>query len=123
MSKRIRSKIYQYDLNGNYIAEYDNASHASFITNIPHQNILNCTKNKHTQCGNYIWTRTFEIKLKDRKVNINHGSKIVNQYDLKGNFIKEWNSVNEIIKIYKGISSHLLGRTKTCGKCIWKFKD
>jgi len=123
MSQRKTTKIYQYDLKGNFISEYNNASHASFITNVPHQNILRCTRNEMSQAGNYIWSRTFEIKIKDRKIHLFGQTKKVYQYDLDGNFIKEWDGVTQIVKIYKGINSHLMGKTKTCGKCIWKYKN
>lgn len=46
----------------------------------------------------------------------------VNQYDLEGNFIKEWSSVTEAKKHYKGdIGACCRGKQKTAGGYIWKF--
>lgn len=49
------------------------------------------------------------------------------QYDLKGNFIKEWFSIREasiFLKINESsISQHLGGKQKTSGGYIWKFKN
>ena len=47
------------------------------------------------------------------------------QYDLEGNFIKEWSNINEaIIKTNsKGISNNLTGRNKSAGGFIWKYKN
>lgn len=54
-------------------------------------------------------------------------SKSIIQYDLKGNFIKEWVSLTEASKalnIYtSSISNCILGKSKTCNGFIWKFKN
>jgi group I intron endonuclease len=47
------------------------------------------------------------------------------QYDLKGNLIKEWNTIKEAkntLKI-KGIIECLKNRAKTSGGFIWKYKN
>lgn len=53
--------------------------------------------------------------------------KIVYQYDLDMNFIKEWKSATEAgrkLKIFQqAIVACLKGRTKTAGKYIWKYKE
>lgn len=54
-------------------------------------------------------------------------SKIVCQYDKKGNFIKEWQSIRDVernLKINNVSISHCCnGKTKTAGGYIWKFKE
>lgn len=71
------------------------------------------------------------------KYNCNYGKRIekihiiqrkkVNQYDLKGNFIKQWNSRKEIYETLgipiSNVSSCCLGYTKTAHKYIWKYYD
>lgn len=48
--------------------------------------------------------------------------KIVNQYDLQGNFLKEWKG-SEAKKLFKGdITSCCSGRQKTAGGFKWKYK-
>lgn len=61
------------------------------------------------------------------KARIEKMSKIVLQYDLKGNFIKEWSSGKEAanalgIKSYGEISACCLEKTKTASGFIWKYK-
>jgi hypothetical protein len=63
--------------------------------------------------------------LKGRKINWDRGvNKIILQYDLQGNFIKEYPSINEAERHIKGdIGAMLSGRQKTAGGYIWKFKN
>ena len=69
----------------------------------------------------------------DAKYNMNYGtrnekiSKPVLQYDLLGNFIREWPSmikVEEELGIDQGNISHCcIGNRKSAGGFIWKFKN
>lgn len=49
-------------------------------------------------------------------------NKNINQYNLEGNFIKEWPSITEAKKTIKGdINACCSGKQKTAGGFIWKF--
>lgn len=54
-------------------------------------------------------------------------SKIVFQFDKNMNFIKEWNSTRDVERALfldcASISRCCLGKQKTCGKFIWKYKN
>jgi group I intron endonuclease len=54
----------------------------------------------------------------------NRPKKPINQYDLQGNLIKEWNSIKEATDItnIKSIRDCLTGRQKQSGNYIWKYK-
>lgn len=59
--------------------------------------------------------------------NANPHKKPVNQYDLQGNFIKEWNSINEArdylnYKSEMGIIGTCKNRQKSSGGYIWEYK-
>jgi hypothetical protein len=59
--------------------------------------------------------------------NIIHSmAKVVMQYDLNDNFIKEWRCIKEAAKVierdYKGIIKCCQNGQKTCGGFIWKYK-
>jgi hypothetical protein len=71
------------------------------------------------------WGDKISNSLKGRKITWDRGvNKTILQFDLKGNFIKEWNSINEASTQIKGdISSALCGRQKKAGGYIWKYKD
>jgi hypothetical protein len=53
--------------------------------------------------------------------------KKVEQYDLYGNFIREWNNYDDAIESvngsYKGMSLALRGKRKTYKGFVWKYKD
>lgn len=64
------------------------------------------------------------------KYNINYGTrtektkKPILQYDLEGNFIREYASATDVGKEFrKGINNCLKGRTKTSYNYIWKYKN
>ena len=70
----------------------------------------------------------------DPKYNINYGTrndkvassikKPILQYDLDGNFVKEWPSTTDVGKEFiKGINHCLRGRNKTAYGYIWKYKE
>jgi hypothetical protein len=63
--------------------------------------------------------------LKGRKINWDRGvNKAVLQYDIQGNFIKEYPSINEAERQIKGdVGAMLSGKQKTAGGYIWKFKN
>lgn len=55
-----------------------------------------------------------------------HRSKPIIQYDKEGNFIKEWDCANDVERVLgisnKHIGSVCLGKRKSCGGYIWKYK-
>lgn len=66
--------------------------------------------------NNYYGTRT--------KRAVEKLSKIVLQYDLNGNFIKEWKSVTECRRNgFKHVDDVCRGERKSCGGYIWKYKN
>lgn len=80
--------------------------------------------------------KIFNLEWNTRKENIAHSkqnckdiSRAVLQYDLSGNFIKEFSSLtNAAIEVYKdkkqgsSISKCCIGGVKTCKGFIWKYK-
>ena len=95
--------------------------------------ISSCCLNKRFSAFGYRWVfNTGDIELlrekkpliawnKGLKIN-NKKNKKVKQYDMKGNFIKEFNSVKEAEQFFgKGISNCALGRSKSSNGYIWKY--
>jgi hypothetical protein len=68
----------------------------------------------------------FGLKITKARKGVMVNNKVINQYNLDGSFIKEWVSQTEASKAlnihYGSISSCCLGKTKSAGKYIWKFK-
>ena len=74
--------------------------------------------------GNYCIDNCRFIEKSENTIKANKIS--ILQYDLKGNFIREWNSLLEASKSVNrhiaSICDVLKGRSKTCAKYIFKYK-
>lgn len=116
----------------------------AFIPNTKHKKEVNHldTDKKNNRVSNLEWATTSEnmkhawdnglraITKRTRKACQRNGkkrAKRVLQYDLEGNFIKEWESALEIKRQRKinniSISACCRGERKTAGGFIWKYKD
>ena len=90
-------KIWQYDLNGNFIKEFNCMNEVKDELGIVSASkILTAIVKESVSCG-FIWRRKSDDKskfiVKRRKI---RKTKKVWQYDLDGNFIKEFNSTKEV---------------------------
>jgi hypothetical protein len=104
---RTTKPVFQYDLEGNFIQEFPSMSEASRILNI-HLSTIFIALRDGTTANNFLFTRTLFNKLppytgkikkpyvkRERKNKMFH----VYQYDLEGNFIREFSSVNEMSSV------------------------
>lgn len=101
---------------------------------LPNPNNLPCINHKDENRTN---NKIDNLEWCTYKYNNNYGNRIEKyiekrskktlQYDLKGNFIKEWESVKHITKELKisksGISSCAKGKFKQFKGYIWKYKE
>ena len=117
-----KKPVLQFDLNGNLLNKYVSAEEAKRKTNI--NNIHGCCLGKHKTVGGYIWLyekdysenileskihlskthgNLFKLKNKEHALKIKKAVTEINkkkrkpilQYDLNGNFIKEWEYIRE----------------------------
>lgn len=125
-NKRKKIKpVLQYDLHGNFIKKWDAIKDAEdYLKTENHTNISACCLGKQKSAWGYIWKYQkgpIETKIKGIKHTL-----IVEQYDLEGNFIKEWESVKQIKEIlgfaYSTIYECLNGKWKQTNGYIWKYK-
>lgn len=61
-----------------------------------------------------------------RKISFLRNFEEILQYDLNGNLIKEWNTINDAQRYYKSngrISLCLSGKIRKAHESIWKYKD
>lgn len=69
----------------------------------------------------------FKNKISKIKIDNNHCGKPIIQYDIKGNFIKEWKSSAEVERnlgyYSENISACCLNKSNSSHGFIWKFKD
>ncbi len=129
-TNKIGKPVYQYDSFGNFIKEYKSASEASRIVGVKTSGIVqSCNKNK-LSAASYIWRYKEDIlnknNLSDEELIDSHWTPIL-QYDIHGNFIKEWRSIIQAAKEtnsnHDSITGACVGRNKTAGGFVWKYKN
>jgi hypothetical protein len=124
-------KVYQYDLNGDFIAEYRNIREAEFITKT--NNIFLAINNKKNMlsAGGYIWSHTYYIKLPKNIIDKYENKRFIiynttiYEYDLEGNLINEYSSLSKITSKRaerNNIRAVLKGENKTFQNKIYKFE-
>jgi len=154
--KKVLSKpVIQLSLDGLVITEFESIKEASSKTNIHKQNIGACVNGKYKTAGGYKWVyKNEESKLQSHLSNMfkmpKHSeetknklkkkrsqetidklrrikAKSVLQYDIDGNFIKEWFSSTEIERELNiensGISMCCSGKINSFGGFIWRQKS
>ncbi len=123
--KVLGNVVLQYNMNGDFIKKWDSIRLASSSLNIRHDQISGCCKNRYgcKTAGGYIWK--YEDDASDViPIKCNPNSVSVMQYDMVGNFIKNWNSHTEAA-LNLGISRSAIsmccvGRRKSAGGFVWK---
>lgn len=138
-------KVAQYDLDGNYIQSFYSAAEAARTLNIDSSGIIKCCKFKSRKSGNCQWRYIKEdvneqlpinkVKKKNSpKITYcgknNKRSKKVYQYTLDKSFIREWDSIADIVREI-GYDSGSISKTCTgktpyygkinCEKFIWSY--
>lgn len=121
--------VCQYDLQGNFIAEYPSAHQANYATGINYSSICACCRNEITHTKNFQW----KYLDSDKQINdITNNIKIQSntpiwQYDLNENFIKEYKNFNEAannIKVSKAaLCNCLKGKTSSCAGYKWSYAN
>lgn len=109
---------------------YNTLTDAQKDTGASRQYIEFCCKDKNKTSGGYHWKYFNNIKTNDttkyRKNNVINKRKI-SQYDLQGNFIKEYESItlasNETNTDISKIMRTLKGKITKSNKYIWKYSE
>lgn len=108
----IGHKTYQYDLDGNYLAEYNSISDIEKLLGIGSSNISNVVVNKRNQAGGYMWRNYKEDKINPYTKDIFR--KEVHMYTKDGEYIASYRSAREIKGFkYKVISKCCNEKSKT----------
>lgn len=115
--------VLQYDLDGNFIKEWNTAVEAANTLNLNSKYITStCRGHQKTYSG-------MKWKYKDDSnplLKISNGSQPVSQFSLNGDFIKSYHSIGEAAKETNidraSISKACAGILQTAGKFKWKYK-
>lgn len=123
--RRAKSKkVLQYDLEGNFIKEWNSAIEASNVLKIRVVAIRACCSGK-SHCltaNNYIWkwySDNYPLKIDQRT--INYRSKIVLQKDLDNNIINTYLSIREAAK-YNNVCANTIDRACKKGTLVNNYK-
>lgn len=117
--------VLQYSLEGELIKEWIGLDIIKRELDINKSNIANCCRGIVKTTGGYIWRYKDEfIEINLNKLNDKIRS--VRQYDLSGNFIKEYSSIRETIKygFNEGcVQSCCVGKSKSHNNYIWRYSE
>lgn len=124
-SKITTKRVLQYNLNGDFIKEYESSKIASLSTNINYSTIVMCCNNKIKTAGRYLW------KYKDSNKKIIIPQKIDNrnvkvlQYDLDGKYLNTYKSIADASKKNNICDNSIFlcchNRRKQAGNYQWQF--
>lgn len=119
------NKVYQYDLDGNFINEFPSTQEAERQTGVPQQNISKCITGKRHTAGNYQWASKKYDNLPPAIINSGLKKKAY-QYDLNYNLIKVYESAAEASRTNLYDVSFIRTKAQIQGKAygyIWSYKE
>lgn len=121
-----RRGVIQYSLSMEMIREFESATEAERETGALRGAITKACDGRGYTAKGYIWRWTQDDEstcAKDVSEKLNK----INQYDLDGNFIKQWNSNTEATNYYGlpvgSISKACKGIRKSAGGFIWEYTE
>lgn len=124
--EQLEKSVQQYTLEGKYVQQFNSIKEAERVTGIDNANISACCKHKSHYCtaGGFQWKYTDDNTV--IKKYSNKQLKPVLQYDLQGNFIKEFDSVSEAAKAVNRTTTNISSACKrkgSSGGYKWKYKE
>lgn len=119
--EKMKIKVTQRTLSGEFVAEYNSMREAEEKTGIPIQNISSVTSGKRRSAGGYIWEKSDGI---DFEYNPTKYFSAVQQLDLNDNIIAEYYSMADAARATgidsNNISAVCAGKRKTTGGFKWR---
>jgi hypothetical protein len=124
----IEKPIIQFDLNGNFIKEWESYIQAYNV--FKNQGISKAARGEHLQALGYIWCykKDYTPDLVLDKINkIKNSTISIIQFDINMNFINEYPSIQSASKYLNKKPSSICecckGKRKTAYGYIWKYKN
>ena len=125
-TNKSKTKVSQYDKEGNLIAVFDSIKEASAKTGVISSGISNCILGLSLSSGGYVWKQNNGEACGKINKYIKPTHKPVVCYDKHKNKIKEYNSIVDASKelglAAGSISSCCRGKLKTTGGYTFKYK-
>lgn len=121
--EKMKKPVCQYDRYGYLIKEYESIRDAERETGVLSQGISRCCMGKQSYSGNFVWR--YKNDSFDKYNTVCASEQRVAQYDLNGNFIREWCSLKEIERCcgfnHSAISRCCKGMVRKSYGYIWMF--
>ncbi len=126
--------IRKYDLEGNYLQEYETAGKAAIDVNLSETSIGKCLRGERKSSGGFLWRKELRVNL-PRKISIDDNkveSKVkkealpipIIQLTKEGEIVATFVSIRQAVMTTgiesKGIRDVLNGKRKTAGGYVWK---
>ncbi|WP_257668574.1 NUMOD1 domain-containing DNA-binding protein [Parapedobacter tibetensis] len=122
------TRVTQYDLRGNKVAEYPSMLKAEQETGIRNGSIRMVLLGRYKSAGNYFWKEGVgpaKIDLSNHKAGRALRVKKVNQYTLKGKYVGSFDSIREAARAIQAsetaISAACKGILSRCKGYKWRF--
>lgn len=126
--KTAPKRVYQFTLNGEFVAEYESAREAERITGLDAITIAAVSRGGlrgRQSRGGYLWSRSREIipQYEPYKKKL----KPILQYTKDGEFVKRWDSIKSACEALGVLPSNIArcasGKKKClCGGYLWKYE-
>lgn len=123
-------RVLQYTLGGRFIKEHESVAEASRATNTLGSTIQKCIDGKCDRAGSFIWKRKEQNAIpllippytpRPKR------AKAILQYDKHGNLVKEFQTMEEVLKVYdisRGTLMKCLSNEKKSYKgFVWRSKE
>lgn len=121
--KRKSQIIYQFDLQGNLINQYNSITEAAQASHIDKSTICACCNGRQKTGGGYQWSYIDNLPA----LNLKHQKRVVEQYDLNGNYMATYPTISAAAKAVGatpgGVGAVCTGHSKTCKGYIFKYKN
>lgn len=122
--QHLKKKVYQYDLEGNFIREWDSGREAARELGISNTSISYAARNKNysKSTNGFLWSYDNLIK---HKGSFGQNTIPILQCDLNGNNLKKWTSISlaakELNLFKSGIIKCCKNKQKQCGGFTFKY--
>lgn len=120
-------KVYQYDLNGNFIKEWGCLREIERVLGYNYNTIGDCCRGKCKTAFNYRWTYSLNNNLTPIKCNSNEKKyKKVYKFDENGNITHTYESLTELcelLKVDKGNMGKIVNSNKMYKNNIYSYKN
>jgi NUMOD1 domain len=118
-------KVSQYTVEGILVKTYDTLTQAFLETGTSQSEISLSALHKKKFGNNFVWR--YEGDIYDGDFTRERQKKIVHQYNKKGDFLGEFESISEAAKSINLTSASVFacvsGAVKTSGGYVWRYKD